>query len=197
MTNRSREDKQDSNNNCQSKRKKYTDTTENTNLLGEDSKKRRQQRIELLNKRKAKQISNIHDKHTYLSTCCGMVNFSPEYIQNLKESYPEKSYLGKPDYKCKHCDAIFWINERNEKAKKSNNKEVVYSNCCKNEKKSKSQNSGNLQHILKIYLIQKVIKYVNTSSRKSDSIIACSHLHQWVQTLTKKIIKEMDPMYSV
>src|SRR6266540_4683744 len=128
MTKRSREDKEDSNNNFQSKRKKYIDTMEKTDLLREDSKKRRQQRIELLNKRKAKQIPNIHDKHNYLSTCCGMVNFSPEYIQNLKESYPKKSYLGKPDYKCKYCDAIFWINERNEKAKKSNNMENQITN---------------------------------------------------------------------
>jgi len=63
-----------------------------------------------------------------------MVNFLAEYIQYLKESYAEKSYLGKPDYKCKYCDAIFWINERNEKATQRNNKEVVYSNCCKNGK---------------------------------------------------------------
>src|SRR6266540_7327880 len=132
MTKRSRETKQDSNNNYQSKRNKYIDTIENTNLLGEDSKKRHQQRIELLNKRKVKQIPNIHDKYKYLSTSCGMVNFSIEYIQYLKEAYAEKSYLGKPDYKCKYCDAIFWINERSEKATQHNNKEVVYSNCCKN-----------------------------------------------------------------
>src|SRR6266498_341087 len=98
MIKRSQEDKEESNNNCQSKRKKYIDTMEKTNLLRKYSKKRRQERIELLNKRKAKQIPNIHDKHNYLSTCCGMVNFSPEYIQHLKDSYPEKSYLGKPDY---------------------------------------------------------------------------------------------------
>ena len=146
MTKRSREDKEDSNNNFQSKRKKYIDTMEKTNLLGEDSKKRRQQRIELLNKRKAKQIPNIHDKHNYLSTSCGMVNFSPEYIQHLKESYPEKSYLGKPDYRCKYCDAIFWINERNENATKRNNKEVVYSNYCNNGKNQnpKIQGSSNI-----------------------------------------------------
>ena len=53
--------------------------------------------------------------------------------------------------------------------------------------KSKSQNSGILQHILKIYLIQKGIKYLDISFRKSGNIIACSHLHQWVPTLTKKI----------
>ena len=50
MTKRSRKDKEDSNNNCQSKRKKYIDTIEKINVLEEDSKKRRQQRIELLNK---------------------------------------------------------------------------------------------------------------------------------------------------
>jgi len=75
-----------------------------------------------------------------------MVNFSPEYIQDLKESYPEKSYLGKPDYKCKYCDAIFWINERNQDATKCNNKEVVYSNYCNNGKNQnpKIQGSSNI-----------------------------------------------------
>src|SRR5436190_9199255 len=53
--------------------------------------------------------------------------------------------------------------------------------------KSKSQNSGILQHILKIYLIQKGIKYLGISFRKSGNIIACLHLHRWATTLTKKI----------
>src|SRR6266540_5516417 len=60
--------------------------------------------------------------------------------------------------------------------------------------KSKSQNSGILQHILKIYLIQKGIKYVGIFFRKSGNIVACLHLHQWVATLTKKLIREKDLM---
>jgi len=60
-----------------------------------------------------------------------MVNFSAEYIQYLKETYEERSYLGKPEYKCKYCDAIFWFDERNKKDTERNHGEVMYSNCCK------------------------------------------------------------------
>ena len=63
-----------------------------------------------------------------------MVNFSTDYIQHLKESYAEKAYLGKPDSKCKHCDAIFWFNKRNKYETERNKQEVVYSNCCKTGK---------------------------------------------------------------
>ena len=44
-----------------------------------------------------------------------MVNFPAEYIQYPKEAYMERSHLGKPEYKCKYCDAIFWLDERNKK----------------------------------------------------------------------------------
>ena len=82
----------------------------------------------------AKQIPNAHDNNKYLNTPYGMVNFSVDYIQHLKESYAEKSYLGKPDYKCKYCDAIFWFNERNKYETERNKQEVVYSNCYKRGK---------------------------------------------------------------
>jgi len=63
----------------------------------------------------------------------GMVSFSPEYIQHLKESYDDRSYLGEPTYQCKHCNAIFWYNERTQRESKRN-KEIIYTNCCKNGK---------------------------------------------------------------
>jgi len=48
----------------------------------------------------------------------GMVSFSPEYIQHLKESYDDRSYLGEPTYQCKHCMLYFGTtNEPKEKAK--------------------------------------------------------------------------------
>ena len=55
----------------------------------------------------------------------GMVDFPTEYIQHIKDTYPERSYLWKPEYKCKHCDAIFWFNERNKKASERNNEGVI------------------------------------------------------------------------
>ena len=73
-------------------------------------------------------------KHSYETSCCGMVDFPTEYIQQIKDTYPERSYLGKPEYRCKHCNAIFWFNERNKYATERNNGEVIYSNCCKNGK---------------------------------------------------------------
>ncbi|WVZ80033.1 LOW QUALITY PROTEIN: hypothetical protein U9M48_027548, partial [Paspalum notatum var. saurae] len=59
-----------------------------------------------------------------------MVSFPSSYIQHLKESYMERSYLGKPEYKCKFCNAIFWFHERNREDSRKN-KEIMYSNCCK------------------------------------------------------------------
>ena len=75
--------------------------------------------------------SYIDQKHAYLSLPYGMVYFSPEYIQHLKETYKQRSYLGKPDYKCKYCNAIFWYDERNKYDTKRGNEEILYSNCCK------------------------------------------------------------------
>jgi len=71
--------------------------------------------------------------HAYLNNNQGMVLFSPEYIQQLKESYSARSYLGEPNFKCKHCNAIFWYNERNQR-QSQRNREIMYTNCCKNGK---------------------------------------------------------------
>ena len=62
-----------------------------------------------------------------------MVSFTPQYIQQLKESYSERSYLGLPAYQCKHCEAVFWYNECNKK-ETYRNKHPTYTNCCKNGK---------------------------------------------------------------
>lgn len=62
-----------------------------------------------------------------------MVIFTPEYIQHLKESYIDRSYLGLPTYSCKYCNAVFWLSEKN-KTESKKCKEITYSNCCKNGK---------------------------------------------------------------
>ncbi|WVZ93288.1 hypothetical protein U9M48_039282 [Paspalum notatum var. saurae] len=77
-------------------------------------------------------INNNHQR--YVSRSSRMVNFPAEYIQHVKESYPKRSYLGKPEYMCKHCRAIFWFNERNKYETSRSNGEIIYSNCCKNGK---------------------------------------------------------------
>jgi hypothetical protein len=81
--------------------------------------------------REAKQFFlNTDLTHSYLFSSQGMVSFTPEYIPHLKESYPERSYLGTPKYSCKYCNAIFWESEKNT-GHSPKNKEVEYSNCCK------------------------------------------------------------------
>src|SRR6266498_5206036 len=102
----------------------------NRNLFQQDSNSRREQRIQR-NKRKRDQFLDEKDKHSYETLSHGMVDFPSEYIQHIKNTYPKRSYLQKPEYKCKYCDAIFWFNEKNTKC---NNPEVTYSNCCKNGK---------------------------------------------------------------
>jgi len=74
---------------------------------------------------------NIDPKQAYLSSTHGMVSFSPEYIKYLKETYPDRSYLGVPKYKCQYCNAIFWFEERNKKHQKYDGNQITYSNCCK------------------------------------------------------------------
>ena len=124
----------ESNNNYNYKRRRQIHTIDNTNLFKEDAKRRQQQQIQI-RKRKlqenkkystpetsSKRIClDIDKRHAYLSLPHGMVNFSLEYIQYLKESYMERSYLGKPEYKCKYCNAIFWFNEQNKKETECNN----------------------------------------------------------------------------
>jgi len=55
---------------------------------------------------------DIDHRHLYLSSSHGMVSFTPEYIQHLKETYNERSYLGLPEYNCKYCNAMFWYHEQ-------------------------------------------------------------------------------------
>src|SRR6266540_1052163 len=94
--------------------------------------KSRQQKRITIKKQKINELF-VH-KNSYETSCFGMVDFPTEYIQHIKNTYTGRSYLGKPEYKCKYCDAIFWFNERNKCATRCNNREVIYSNCCKNGK---------------------------------------------------------------
>lgn len=72
---------------------------------------------------------SIELTHSYLYSSQGMVSFTPEYIQHLKESYINRSYLGLPTYSCKYCNAVFWFSEKN-KIESKKCKEITYSNCC-------------------------------------------------------------------
>jgi len=97
-----------------------------------DTKRARQNRANLIAGKKRKRQNNEDDNskrkkqndaysksldisQSYLYSKQGMVSFSPKYIEYLKESYEERSYIGKPEYICKHCNAMFWYNERNKK----------------------------------------------------------------------------------
>ena len=84
-------------------------------MLNKNAKKMQEEGKSLL-PRKRKNIDNVDTcttpksrKKQYNNE--GIVSFSPEYIQHLKESYDDRSYLGEPTYQCKHCSAIFWYNK--------------------------------------------------------------------------------------
>ena len=119
--------------------------------------------------------SYIDQKHAYLSLPYGMVYFSPEYIQHLKETYKQRSYLGKPDYKCKYCNAIFWYDERNKYDTKRGNEEILYSNCCK---------YGKIR-------IPKFREHVCFHS----NITACLLSHRWEAILIEQSTKEKALMF--
>jgi hypothetical protein len=111
------------------------------------SKKIRQEKITCLGKKRMTTDNEYTDKERNskrkflpqiyinndkcINSDYGMVSFSSQYIQQLKESYNERSYLGLPIYQCKHCGAMFWYNECNKKETYCN-KQPTYTNCCKN-----------------------------------------------------------------
>ena len=136
MGKRTANDKEKYNNGHHTKTIRSLQIIENNNRFGEDSKARRDQKIK--KQRKRSNISETSNEKLYINRSVnahnGTVNFPSDYIQQLKESYTERSYLGKPEYKCKHCEAIFWFNERNKSMTRHNTHEPVYSNCCKNGK---------------------------------------------------------------
>lgn len=98
------------------------------------NKRKIQYNLDYLEKIAKKKCLEIDHISSYLSTSHGMVSFTPEYIKYLKESYENKSFIGMPEYKCKHCNAIFWFEERNKRETKKRKGEIIYSNCCKNNK---------------------------------------------------------------
>jgi hypothetical protein len=59
------------------------------------------------NKRK-KQCTHIDVTHAYLSLNHGMVSYTTDYIQYLKETYEQRSYIGKLEYIFTYCSAFFW-----------------------------------------------------------------------------------------
>jgi hypothetical protein len=52
----------------------------------------------------------------------------------LKETYSGKSYFGVANCTCKYCGALFWPQESLKRTIKYKEKELVYTNCCKEGK---------------------------------------------------------------
>jgi hypothetical protein len=110
-----------------------------------------------------------------------MVSYSPKYIEYLKETYEQRSYIRKPEFICKYCNAMFWYSERNKKGT-NKNKEPMYSNCCKNGTIKIPKYREPPAFILNL-LQNKIILFQNISLKKIDNIIVCFLLHPWVQIL--------------
>eukprot|EP00267_Zea_mays_P055899 XP_023155935.1 uncharacterized protein LOC111589330 [Zea mays] len=58
--------------------------------------------------------------------------FTTEYVEALKASYPNRSYYGTPDYECSYCHAVFWYAERVRSNQQDSS--IRYNNCCKGGK---------------------------------------------------------------
>jgi len=56
------------------------------------------------------------------------------FTNKKKASYHERSYLGSPDYTCKHCHAIFWYEERIKSDSSRRQNIITYNSCCKGGK---------------------------------------------------------------
>src|SRR5438105_7806708 len=98
MGKRTANDKEKYNNGHKTKTIRSLQIIENNKQFGEDSKARRDQKIK--KQRKRSNISETSNEKLYINRSVnahnGTVNFPSDYIQQLKESYTERSYLGKP-----------------------------------------------------------------------------------------------------
>lgn len=83
----------------------------------------------IINRSKRRSL-NIQKKTSYLSIPNIDIYFSPEHMQYLKESYPERSYYGKTNHECQYCGAVLWYQERI----KSKHGSITYNLCCKGGK---------------------------------------------------------------
>ena len=116
--------------NSENKRKRQCINIDVTHEISSSNRKKRLNDGSCSENKRKRQHINIDVTHAYLSLNHGMVSYPTDYIQHLKETYEQRSYIGTPKHICKHCNACFWFDERNitDSRKK---KEIVYSNCCK------------------------------------------------------------------
>ena len=99
--------------NSENKRKRQCINIDVTHEISSSNRKKRlNDGSSSENKRKWQRI-NIDVTHAYLSLNHGMVSYPTDYIQHLKETYEQRSYIGTPKHICKHCNACFWFHERN------------------------------------------------------------------------------------
>jgi hypothetical protein len=108
-------------------KRKHTFLINENMQTDENTKTQKSQKIIQERKRKRKNENDIKNKmvsfqsnyidnvvfHRNIQSNHGMVSLTSEYIQHLKESYTERSYIGNPEYMCKYCNSIFWFSERN------------------------------------------------------------------------------------
>ncbi|WVZ93683.1 hypothetical protein U9M48_039647, partial [Paspalum notatum var. saurae] len=50
---------------------------------------------------------------------------------NAVTAYPGRSSYGSPEYKCPHCHALFWFQERVKSESQISSGKIVYNSCCK------------------------------------------------------------------
>ncbi|WVZ58177.1 LOW QUALITY PROTEIN: hypothetical protein U9M48_008472, partial [Paspalum notatum var. saurae] len=49
-------------------------------------------------------------------------------------TYPDRSSYGPPEYKCPHCHALFWFQERVKSESQISSAKIVYNSCCRGGK---------------------------------------------------------------
>ena len=68
--------------------------------------------------------------------CASRVFFTYRFLQPSIRlaSYAGRSYYGPPEYRCSHCKASFWYEERVQSASSFKKRRIVYNLCCKGGK---------------------------------------------------------------
>ena len=89
--------------NSENKRKRQCINIDVTHEISSSNRKKRLNDDSSSENKRKRQRINIDVTHAYLSLNHGMVSYSTDYIQHLKETYEQRSYIGTPKHIYKHA----------------------------------------------------------------------------------------------
>ncbi|CAO2148949.1 unnamed protein product [Urochloa humidicola] len=97
-------------------------------LLSEEASKKR--RLSRIKKRRQQRLVDA-GLAAFVRSSASRDVIPREYAEALKAIHPGRCYIGRPDYKCQYCGAVFWYHERVKSESALSRRRLIYNMCCK------------------------------------------------------------------